>query len=57
MRKLYPTGATMDLENLPAYWEEIAKEFLALEAMQWPNRNGVLSARAFDEAQPAGHRT
>jgi hypothetical protein len=55
VKKQYPTGHEMDLENLPSYWQTIEQEFSALEALVWP-KPVVLSARAFDEAQPAGHR-
>ncbi|MFC9694658.1 hypothetical protein ACFTSF_39290 [Kribbella sp. NPDC056951] len=57
MRSSIPTGETMDLGNLPVYWRLIAQEFRKLEALPSLASNRILSARAFDEAQPAGHRT
>lgn len=57
MRSSISTGETMVLGNLPVYWRLIAQEFRKLEALPPLAPNRILSARAFDEAQPAGHRT
>lgn len=47
----------MDLGNLPDYWVMLAGEFQTLENLPSLTRARLLSARAFDESQPAGHRT
>ena len=57
VKRLQPTEATMDLQNLPEYWDQISRAFASLDALQWPTRTDILSARAFDEAQPAGRRS
>jgi hypothetical protein len=57
MKPPQPTGQTMDLGDLPHYWQVIAHEFAALEALPPLSSGQQLSARAFDEAQPAGPRT
>jgi hypothetical protein len=57
VRKQYPTGLSMDLENLPEYWRKIDALFERLETLSGANNSTVLSAKAFDEAQIAGRRT
>lgn len=57
MREMFPTGETMDLGNLPQYWQEVDQAFGRLEALPSLRGQHLLSARAFDEAKPAGPRT
>jgi len=57
VHKAFPTGQTLDLGNLPEYWRVVDDAFDQLEALPSLSANRVLSARAFDEAQPAGLRT
>jgi hypothetical protein len=52
----FPTGQAMNLDNLQAYWQLIAQEFANLEGLPPLEGNRLLSARAFDESQPAGIR-
>ncbi|GAA4609664.1 hypothetical protein BJY16_007440 [Actinoplanes octamycinicus] len=47
----------MDLGNLPEFWALLAREFQTLESLPSLAEARLLSARAFDESQPAGHRT
>lgn len=47
----------MDLSNLPDYWALLARELQTLESLPSLSEARLLSARAFDESQPAGHRT
>jgi hypothetical protein len=51
-----PTGETMDLSNLPKYWQVIDDEFDAIDQLPPLEQSRRLSARAFDEAQVAGPR-
>jgi hypothetical protein len=44
----------MDLGNLTEYWQAIAVTFEALENLPSLDGNRLLSARAFDQSQPAG---
>ena len=46
----------MDLGNLHRYWQLVAQEFKTLEGLPSLDGNRLLSARAFDESQVAGHR-
>lgn len=55
--KFYETGETLDLGNVPIYWQTIAEEFRQLDELPELAPNRVLSDRAFDEAQVAGPRT
>jgi hypothetical protein len=55
VRALQPTGL-MDLGNLPDYWALLAREFQTLENLPSLAEARLLSARAFYESQPAGHR-
>jgi hypothetical protein len=57
VRALRPTGALMDLGNLPSYWGMLASEFETLENLPSLAETRLLSARAFDESQVAGPRT
>ncbi|XVU29863.1 hypothetical protein ACQPZJ_23085 [Actinoplanes sp. CA-054009] len=57
MRAQEKTGELMDLGNLPEYWSLISREFKALEDLPSLSGARLLSARAFDESQPAGPRT
>lgn len=50
------TGETMDLANLAEYWQIIDVEFDAIDRLPSLAATHTLSARAFDEAQVAGHR-
>jgi hypothetical protein len=50
-------GETMNIGNLPDYWRTIAEEFSAIERLPTLTSGRLLSARAFDESQPAGPRT
>jgi hypothetical protein len=52
-----PTGALMDLGNLPDRWRMLAAEFPTLENLPSLGDARLLSARAFDESQVAGPRT
>jgi hypothetical protein len=49
---------TIDWQNLPVYWQQVAELVARLEAL-WdrPRDPTALTARAFDEAQTAGTRT
>ncbi len=57
MRGLVPTGETLDLGTLPLYWRHVDELFEQLQALPDLTGSRLLSARAFDEAQPAGPRT
>lgn len=46
----------MDLANLAEYWQVIDAEFDAIDRLPSLTATHTLSARAFDEAQVAGHR-
>jgi hypothetical protein len=46
----------MNLDNLSEYWRAIAQEFARHDSLPPLAAKRVLSARAFDEAQVAGHR-
>ena len=46
----------MDLGNLPDHWALLAREFQTLENLPSLAAARLLSARAFDESQAAGHR-
>jgi hypothetical protein len=46
----------MDLANLAEYWQVIDAEFDAIDRLPPLTATHTLSARAFDEAQVAGHR-
>jgi hypothetical protein len=46
----------MNLGNLPDFWALLAREFQMLENLPSLAEARLLSARAFDESQPAGHR-
>jgi hypothetical protein len=56
VRAPQPTGVLMDLGNLPDYWALLAGEFQTVENLPSLAEARLLSARAFDESQPAGHR-
>jgi len=56
MRPPQQTGQTMNLDKLPQYWQVVANEFTRLENLPPLATGQLLSARAFDEAQPAGPR-
>lgn len=56
MRNLTPTGDVMDLDSLPHYWQGVDAAFARLEQLPDLAANRVLSARSFDESQPAGVR-
>lgn len=56
VRSGIPTGKTMDLSNLPKYWEVIDAEFDTIDRLPPLQPTRTLSARAFDEAQVAGPR-
>ena len=53
----FKTGEELNLGNLPEYWAVLDAEFAECQALPPLAENRLLSARAFDEAQPAGHRT
>lgn len=46
----------MQLGNLSEYWRVVDEEFGELDRLPDLRRQSILSARAFDEAQPAGRR-
>lgn len=46
----------MDLDNLDVYWQLIDQEFKAIDGLPSLEGHRLLSARAFDESQVAGHR-
>jgi hypothetical protein len=52
----FATGQAMNLDNLQEYWRLIAQESRNLEGLPSLESNRLLSARAFDESQPAGIR-
>jgi hypothetical protein len=54
MKPPQPTGQAMDVGDLPRYWQVVAAEFAQLERLPALGAGQLLSARAFDEAQPAG---
>ncbi|MGC5378087.1 hypothetical protein ACPXB1_06365 [Micromonospora sp. DT68] len=56
MREPFPTGEKMDLGNLDMYWQLIEQEFEAIEQLPSLESERLLSARAFDQSQVAGHR-
>ena len=56
VRASQPTGV-LDLGDLPAYWTLLNREFQMLEDLPPLAEARLLSARAFDESRPAGHRT
>lgn len=57
VRKQFPTGQSMDLDNLPMHWQRIAHLFTELEALADTDQSRTLSAKTFDESQVAGRRT
>jgi hypothetical protein len=56
MRGMVPTGELLEMGNLREFWAKI-DEFGLIEALPPLGKSQALSARAFDEAQPAGLRT
>jgi hypothetical protein len=56
VRATQPTGV-LDLGNLPDYWALLAREFQTFDNLPSLAETRLLSARAFDESQPAGPRT
>jgi hypothetical protein len=57
VRAAFPTGENLNLGNLQEHWRVIAQQFRRLEGLPPLAASRVLSARAFDESQVAGHRT
>lgn len=55
--RFFETAQTLDLGNVPLYWQTIAAEFRQLEELPDLSEDRILSDRAFDEAQTAGPRT
>ncbi|GAA2114871.1 hypothetical protein [Nocardioides bigeumensis] len=51
------SDGVLDLDNLPDYWELLDRRFAVIEALPDVAKTPRLTARRFDEAQTAGHRT
>lgn len=47
----------MDLGDLPAYWQRVDQLFKSVDLLPANHHSPALTARKFDEAQPAGPRT
>jgi hypothetical protein len=54
---MFPSGERMQFGNLPDYWREVDAAFDRLQAQPSLSEHRLLTARAFDEAKPAGPRT
>lgn len=55
MRDSFPAGG-LDMADLPKYFAELDRRYAEVKALPPSDSVQLLTARRFDEAQPAGHR-